>query len=372
VVGDGRGGAAGGAVDGAAGVGDRVHAGDLVAGGGTSTIADHLANTIERTSLPVALRVPGAVYCTGADCTGQSIATGPYNGGANPTTALSSGAIIPPQSFGPSMAFQSLLGQSVFMEFGMRAMKPGENGGIQGHVIYASTRPFDDPQLLLQLSWEPGVANVQVNLYQEGTDANGQPTLSLVDTTKTTSWDDWAQGFRRDASGNPIQTTYTYTDASNTSQTVTGYVPNMNCPGQDPTSPFFQTLRGSTQWLDQSNPKTPLAADSLFKCYDGWSQLNQVQPAPYDGKYTFPSIVNIDKTTGRPAPGANGTNCKICSPNPVDGWPMLPNGKYVVEVIVPKGYELVKEEDKNILMGDIYVAPVTVQFPGVEIGRAHV
>jgi hypothetical protein len=142
-------------------------------------------------------------------------------------------------------------------------------------------------------------------------------------------------------------------------------VPNMNCPGQDPTSPFFQTLRGSTQWLDQSNPKTPLAADSLFKCYDGWSQLNQVQPAPYDGKYTFPSIVNIDKTTGRPAPGANGTNCTICSPNKYDGWPMLPNGKYVVEVIVPKGYELVKEEDKNILMGDIYVAPVTVQFPGV-------
>ncbi len=55
------------------------------------------------------------------------------------------------------MGFQGLLGQSVFMEFGMRPMKAGENGGIQGHVIYASTRPFDDPQLLLQLSWEPGV-----------------------------------------------------------------------------------------------------------------------------------------------------------------------------------------------------------------------
>ena len=46
------------------------------------------------------------------------------------------------------------------------------------------------------------------------------------------------------------------------------------------------------------------------------------------------------------------------------GQPMLPAGKYVVEMIVPPGYELVKEEDKNILMGDSYDAPVTQQFAG--------
>lgn len=44
---------------------------------------------------------------------------------------------------------------------------------------------------------------------------------------------------------------------------------------------------------------------------------------------------------------------------------MLPKGKYVVEVVVPPGYELVKEEDKNILLGDSYVAPVTTQFAGL-------
>ena len=32
---------------------------------------------------------------------------------------------------------------------------------------------------------------------------------------------------------------------------------------------------------------------------------------------------------------------------------------------VPPGYELVKEEDKNILMGDTYTAPVTTQFAGL-------
>ena len=44
---------------------------------------------------------------------------------------------------------------------------------------------------------------------------------------------------------------------------------------------------------------------------------------------------------------------------------MLQAGKYVVEVIVPPGFELVKEEDKNILLGDVYVAPVTQQFAGL-------
>jgi len=44
---------------------------------------------------------------------------------------------------------------------------------------------------------------------------------------------------------------------------------------------------------------------------------------------------------------------------------MLPAGKYVVEVVLPPGFELVKEEDKNILIGDNYIAPVTQQFGGL-------
>src|SRR2546429_1103594 len=44
---------------------------------------------------------------------------------------------------------------------------------------------------------------------------------------------------------------------------------------------------------------------------------------------------------------------------------MLPAGKYVVEMVMPPGYELVKEEDKNILIGDNYIAPATVEFPGL-------
>src|SRR5260221_3687496 len=44
---------------------------------------------------------------------------------------------------------------------------------------------------------------------------------------------------------------------------------------------------------------------------------------------------------------------------------MLPAGKYVVEVVLPPGFELVKEEDKNILIGDNFIAPVTQEFGGL-------
>jgi hypothetical protein len=232
------------------------------------------------------------------------------------------------------MGWQGFSGQNSFIEFGKAPYGANENGGIHGEVIYASTRPFDDPALLIHTSWTPDVPNVTVNLYAEGTAADGTQSLTLVDTTKTSSWDDWAQGFRSDG------------------------VPNMNCPGQETTDPFFYTLKDSSQWLDPQKRTLPM--HSQFKCYDGMHAFNQLQPAPYDGMYQFPSVTDRDPQKGTP----KGSNCTICS-KLADGSYMLPAGKYVVEIIVPPGYELVKEEDKNILIGDNYIAPVTQQFGGL-------
>ena len=319
-------------------------------GGGSSNIAANLANTIENNSLPVDLRVPGARYCASADCP------------AGDTAGGSTGVVVPPQAWGNTQAWQGMLGQNSFMEFAMKPFAPTETGGIAGHVIYASTRPFDDPSLSLQLQWEPGVAHVKINLYSKSVDANGNEQLKLVDTTTTSSWDDWAQGFRTQADGTSL-IQHTNKDGS------IGYVSNMNCPGQGNDSPFFATLQDSKQWLDtadSTNHKKPLAEHAQFKCYDGWAQLNQIQPAPYDGMYRFPSVTAVDPATGRPTK----SNCTACIANPDSsdpirgGTPMLPPGTYVVEVVVPPGYELVKEEDKNILIGDVMIAPVTQQFAG--------
>jgi hypothetical protein len=301
---------------------------------GTSTIGTNMARTVEDNPLPGDLHVPGSVYCNNADCTGQSIADGP-----NPaSTPHSTGRIDAP--WVTSYGWQGFIGQNSFLEFGKKPYAEGENGGIRGHVVYASTRPFDDPSLLLQLSWEPMVPNVTINLYQEGTGPDGSQTLKLVDTTKTSSWDDWAQGFRSDNK------------------------PNMSCPGQSTTDLYYYTLYNQPYYLNASQT---VPYNSQFKCFDGMHNWNQLQPAPYDGMYSFPSVAQRDPVTGK----VTASNCTICSPNhavPTTDWnygePMLPAGKYVVEMIVPPGYELVKEEDKNILMGDTYVAPVAIQFAG--------
>src|SRR4029077_15264148 len=44
---------------------------------GNSNIGHFMATTAETISVPTALRVPGAVYCASADCSGKSIADGP-------------------------------------------------------------------------------------------------------------------------------------------------------------------------------------------------------------------------------------------------------------------------------------------------------
>ena len=331
-----------------------------------------LANTYENLPLPSNLSVPGAVYCTDATCSGSSIWTSAPNSQGN-----SSGRIDPPWVF--AEGWQGHIGQGNFIEFGKTPYAPGENGGIRGHVVYASTRPFDDPQMLVQTQWTPLIPHVTMNLYQEGFATDGvTPTLTLVDTTQTSSWDDWAQGFRSDS------------------------IPNINCPGQGAATGtnadlFFYSIYNQPNYLNLYNyyynngPLTALPYNSQYKCYDGMHSWNQIQPAPYDGVYQFPSVLGITPsgtgagklntalTGGVGTPGTSsfaaatmkGTNCTICIPNPdtTDPWrvgtPMLPAGKYVVEVVVPPGYELVKEEDKNILIGDNFIAPINQQFGGL-------
>ena len=328
-----------------------------------TALAANLANTYEPNPLPADLSVPGAVYCNladTADCNNESIANGRRP--SDSTQPMSTGRIDP--AWVNSYGWQGYSGQSNFLEFGKKPFAPGENGGIHGHVVYASTRPFDDPTLLLQTSWEPLVPHVRINLYKEGVADDGvTPTLTLVDHTETSSFDDWAQGVRSDNK------------------------PNMNCPGQgtdkSPLMPdpyFWFALKDQPQWLDLYNnsgtPQHALPYDSQYKCYDGMHNWNQLQPAPYDGAYSFPSVTSMDPATGKPLT----TNCTACTTNPTvsagnpadpnfdpyrAGTPMLPSGKYVVEVVVPEGYELVKEEDKNILIGDNFIAPVTQQFGGL-------
>jgi hypothetical protein len=304
-----------------------------------------IINSKEQFPVPANLRVPGAVYCAKADCSDVNLASNPSGGGPGGSTGrIDPGTVT-------TEGWQGYIGQTEFLDWGKARYDVGETGGIVGHVIYSSTRPFDDPGQLFQNLWEPLVPGVTINLYQELVAADGTQSLKLVDTTATSSWDDWAQGFN-----------------------ATTGLPNMSCPGQDPADPFFNfTLNNSVNFL---SPNTALPNHAQFKCYDGMHSFNQVLPAPYDGRYQFPSALcstpgaTFTSSAGQSitcATVANPANTNaVANPNHIPFAPaVLPAGKYVVEVVVPPGFEIVKEEDKNILIGDAFIAPVTQQFGNI-------
>lgn len=64
-----------------------------------------------------------------------------------------------------------------------------------------------------------------------------------------------------------------------------------------------------------------LGMNNIGRCYDGFRMFNQARPAVFDGGYAFNDI---------------------------------PPGKYVVEAVLPPGYEQYKEEDMNVGFGDAY------------------
>jgi hypothetical protein len=91
------------------------------------------------------------------------------------------------------------------------------------------------------------------------------------------------------------------------------------CPGEIP---------GGDPFVDNT-----LGGANVTRCYDGFRNWNQARPGVFDGGYAFNDI---------------------------------PPGKYVVEVLPPPGYELYKEEDKNVDFGDSFatLAPVAMMLPG--------
>ncbi len=243
---------------------------------------------------------------------------------------------------------QSFISQRNRVEWGKAPYAKGENGGIAGTVVYSSTRPFDDMRFNVQTIWEPLVPRVTVNLYRKTTLADGTQTLTLVDTTKTTSFDDFVNLVQGSDGNNWLlgsdnRLRDPTTGALAPAGVTAGKQVNLQCPGQVATDPFVNYTLG---------------ASDRQRCYDGWHDWNQVQAAPYDGRYSFPS-----PAYQAAHPLCSATVTTGCTP-PVAGQTLvsLPPGTYVVEAVTPPGYEIVKEEDKNILIGDAFIAPVTQQF----------
>lgn len=250
-------------------------------------------------------------------------------------------------------AFQGFLGQTNAYQWGRKPYTGNENGGISGIVFYSSTRAEDDPRYGVGDPWEPGVARVQVAAYADG-DRNNLPSAGFPGV-EDVDWDndgivDPADGIIDDLNGSGG------IDRADVDNYPFGWADGGTMGPEDvdnhPTISAFSLgdaikIVHTDAW-DDSNPTgcpgpvfnvtnaggTPIAKD----CYDGLRNYNQSRPGVFDGGYA------------------------------IDG---LKPATYLIEASPPKGFEIVKEEDKNVTLGDEF-APNPGLLPPACVGSPHI
>lgn len=223
------------------------------------------------------------------------------------------------------------------INWGKAAYAPGENGGISGVVVYAATRAEDTPLYAAADPWEPAVPNVQVNLYLDSNgdkaidDVNGDGFVTLADVDNyPLGWIDGGPKGREDVDRNG-NGRFNAGDAVNVvhSDSFDASMPT-GCVGP------AQTAHGAP----------------IQDCAETLLAWNQVRSTVFDGGYMFLTYF----------PGGMGSGSQETP---------MPAGLYIVEAAVPRGYKIVKEEDKNVDFGNAY-SPSKQLLPYPCVGDPHV
>jgi hypothetical protein len=279
-------------------------------------------------------------------------------------------------------AFQSFLGTTNQFEWGKTNYLPSENGGISGIVHYSTTRAEDDPAFAGAEPWEPGIPRVPVFLYRKDTapvpsdpskilTVNGVPGIQLSDVDHYPfGWRDGGPMGPEDVKRNgtvgtislPLPVTLPLPVGFVTgSQFLTGSQIDLIDPALRSTLIFnagdaVQAL-ATDSWDDSLPTDCPGIPTDPFhqggKCYDGLRNFNQVRPGVFDGGYAFTTYY----PNGRPTPA-------VVTPA------VIPSGAYIVEGVLPKGYEHQSEESKNVDFGDApTVSPLAL--PQACVGNLH-
>ena len=202
---------------------------------------------------------------------------------------------------------QTFLGSTNLIDWGKTPYQGMDNGGISGIVYYASTRAENDPRFTAGENNEPGIPGVTVRLYLADPTDRRKSSGPAVAEVRTDSW-----------------------DAS---------LPD-TCAGDNMLS----------------SPAQGPVVDANA-CFDGLRNYNQVRPAVFDGGFAFVEY----------EPNGIGTNG--CTTNGVASPCPLPPGNYIVEVLPPTGYEIQKEEDKNVDFGEDYLDVATQALPPECVGE---
>jgi hypothetical protein len=200
--------------------------------------------------------------------------------------------------------------QTNIIDWGKKDYAPGENGGIVGVVYYSTTRAEDDPRLAVAEGWEPGIPRIPVMLYQDdGTgkifDLNGNGKIDLADVDNYPfGWSTGGKKGPEDISRCGNGGTFCQGDALRVTHT----------DSWDDAMPT-----GCVYTLPEQRPV--INGQPMMDCAETIRTWNQVRPGVFDGGYAFYNI---------------------------------PSGNYITEVVPPAGYKVVKEEDKNVVFGDVF------------------
>ena len=317
-------------------------------------------------------------------------------------------------------AFQGFLGQTNVIQFGKSdylnldfspvklGFPPkyvGENGGITGIVFNTVTRAENDPQFAVGESWEPGVPRVQVTLYADG-DIDSPVIFPALPFPYGTGDIDWNGNGIFDPDDNQIDDING--DGVITLADVDNYPLGWGDPNCDATVPGNTCARGpedvdrngngvfdlgdaiSVSWTDSWDDNTPtgckgqnnLPGIADDRCFDGMRNWNQVRPGVFDGGYALNQYNLSHLQTANPGAAAQiqafydyVTGSGFLNP-PLDPavvatlqLGLLP-GDYIVETETPPGYEPLREEHKNVDLGDTF-KPAAAALPPACVGEPH-
>ncbi len=201
-------------------------------------------------------------------------------------------------------------GLTNWIDWGKKAFDPDENGGIVGIVFNATTRNELNARLQANEDYEPGVPGVTVNLYAPVLGPNGQPVYGADGAVM------------KDHLANVYAGTDNWYDSLPTDCSPVGTF------GRAPTE-----VQPYPQIWDH--------------CLEYLSVQNQMRPGVFDGGYAFDLDCSNPGASDPFDPAELLTSC-----DPVEsGW-------WVVEIVPPDGYQVVKEEDINVFSGDSYTPQI--------------
>jgi hypothetical protein len=306
-----------------------------------------------------------------------------------------------------TQGIQGFLGQTNVMDFGKADYKTfdfssfpptyiGENGGITGIVFNAITRAEDDPRFAAAETWEPGIPRVQVALYADG-DIDCPTQLETFPLARCDI--DWNGNGSRESNDNVIDDVNRngfpnlatpnlddrIPDLADVDNAPLGNFPgpedinhtDITNPGRGYTAGFDYGDAVAVVWTDSWDDNLPtgcpgqnllpgLAEDA---CFDGLRNFNQVRPAVFDGGYAFNGY-DLDNPQ-LPQDIKDKLNAFYAQTKVAAvGFNGLLPADYIVQASPPPGYDIVKEEDKNVEIGDTFT-PAPEALPTVCVGDNH-